>query len=159
MIRYGIVVEIEDIFEIEARKKKENRNEFMVKLIEENIRDSSEEEKKMFRREIKENIIAALWSAAIMDDLEKLFFKPLKVNTFAFGQESKIFIGIETRTDEDTLLSFSFIEKVIPLQERNNINRILDEKGYGRYKPDFWLIATDESGDTQAPYNSSEKLP
>ena len=161
MIRYGIVIPLEDIFEIEAKKAKMDTKEFMLKILKEQVEDK--EERKKAVKEFKNNPLSALWGYGIIDDLRHIFFDPLTTNPLEDPRGDVIFIGRRESFEDGILIPFSLIDNSIPRNERDKIDQILMDKGYGEYPPSLWFVLSSEEHQLSTTYTQkpteSERLP
>ncbi len=121
MIRYGILINLEDVFEIEAQKQRMSTKKYIKELIVNNIENDVEEKKKeeyLERLEDPDQVYSLLWELGLVDDLADIF-SPLAISTYdiqnartvqvgevTLDAEGAIFIGAEEMTPENQILSF-----------------------------------------------------
>jgi hypothetical protein len=154
--RYGIVIPIDELLSIEARKKKMNKEEYMRSLVEESLNlypEDSDEVRKAIWGEYNRDKIKYLNDIGRFDYLDSLY--PLSLGSSII--DGNIFIGIDDLDINEGLVPISRFESLIPEDVKNNVKRLLREKGYGNYIPSAWIDTSYDS--SRKKYTSAEKLP
>ena len=158
---------------LKLKNKECQAKKYIKELIVNNIENDVEEKKKeeyLERLEDPDQVYSLLWELGLVDDLADIF-SPLAISTYdiqnartvqvgevTLDAEGAIFIGAEEMTPKNQVLSFSILRQVISSQKRGQVANILQQKGYGKYSPDFWIIPEFDNQSTKVSAFSTEKL-
>lgn len=152
--RYGIVIPINDLLIIEARKKKMNKEDYMRSLVEEVLRpqDTPEQIKDIWNQ-YEQDKITLLYDVGLLDSLNSL--DPLVLGPSII--DGNIFMGTSDLDINDGLVPISIMDSLVSENIKNNVKGLLKEKGYGGYIPSVWINTSEDT--SRKKYTSSEKLP
>lgn len=153
MIRYGIIVKINDVLEIEATKRRMPKSIFMQHLLDTLLTKKLKEIQNELRREFLVNPIGTLNGLALIDWFSDRF-EPLLIDNI---DDNKIFIGLKIILNG--LVPVTAINQTITNEDKDQVNTILNKLGYGMYMPTIWLILKDDNGEiVGSNYISTSKI-
>jgi hypothetical protein len=153
MIRYGIIISIDDVLQVEASRRRMSKTDFTQHFLNDMLAGESEELQRKLRGEFITNPIEALYGVGITDWVRERL-NPLIVEDI---EGNKIFIG--STTSLHGLTPISVINQDVPNDQRNQVNMFLDRLGYGMYSPTIWLNLAVEKGEMlHSGYVSTGKL-
>ena len=153
MIRYGIIVKINDVLEIEATKRRMPKSIFMQHLLDTLLTKKLKEIQNELRREFLVNPIGTLNGLALIDWFSDQL-EPLLIDNI---DDNKIFIGLKIILNG--LVPVTAINQTITNEDKDQVNTILNKLGYGMYMPTIWLILKDDNGEiVGSNYISTSKI-